>query len=211
MLSHRATVETVNSAAAELLESSPGDEASHLRAQLDQLNQSWESLLLKTQERQKLLEAALQQVQENEKTDHFLSFSRIKKVSVPCPSVFLQAEGFHGELEEFLQWLRRTESQLSAAKPTGGLPETAREQLQQHEVTETQQLTDPLRLIKDICVICPALLRLHAGQVVTIRHFKPHFLPSLSTGAPGSAGSAIRTVPSPAGSGRVHVDGPWRR
>lgn len=50
-------------------------------------------------------------------------------------SLFFQAEGFHGELEEFLQWLRRTDSQLSAAKPTGGLPETAREQLQQHVVT----------------------------------------------------------------------------
>ncbi|XP_044027803.1 microtubule-actin cross-linking factor 1 isoform X13 [Siniperca chuatsi] len=109
VLSHHATVENVNGAGAELLESSPGDEASHLRDQLDQLNQSWESLLLKTQERQKLLEAALQ-----------------------------QAEGFHGELEEFLQWLRRTESQLSAAKPTGGLPETAREQLQQHTELQAQ-------------------------------------------------------------------------
>ncbi|XP_056256164.1 microtubule-actin cross-linking factor 1 isoform X13 [Seriola aureovittata] len=109
VLSHHATVETVNSAGAELLESSPGDEASHLRDQLDQLNQSWENLLLKTQERQKLLEAALH-----------------------------QAEGFHGELEEFLQWLRRTESQLSAAKPTGGLPETAREQLQQHMELQAQ-------------------------------------------------------------------------
>uniref|UniRef100_A0A665WW59 Microtubule actin crosslinking factor 1 n=1 Tax=Echeneis naucrates TaxID=173247 RepID=A0A665WW59_ECHNA len=109
VLSHHATVENVNSAGAELLESSPGDEASHLRDQLDQLNQSWESLLLKTQERQKLLEAALH-----------------------------QAEGFHGELEEFLQWLRRTESQLSAAKPTGGLPETAREQLQQHMELQAQ-------------------------------------------------------------------------
>lgn len=49
-------------------------------------------------------------------------------------AVCVQAEGFHGELEEFLQWLRRTDSQLSAAKPTGGLPETAREQLQQHMV-----------------------------------------------------------------------------
>ncbi|KAK2920792.1 hypothetical protein Q8A73_000277 [Channa argus] len=109
VLSHHATVETVNSAAAELLESSPGDEASHLKDQLEQLSQSWESLLLKTQERQKLLEAALQ-----------------------------QAEGFHGELEEFLQWLRRTDSQLSAAKPTGGLPETAREQLQQHMELQAQ-------------------------------------------------------------------------
>ncbi|XP_049890839.1 microtubule-actin cross-linking factor 1 isoform X7 [Epinephelus moara] len=109
VLSHHATVENVNGAGAELLESSPGDEASHLRDQLDQLNKSWQNLLLKTQERQKLLEAALQ-----------------------------QAEGFHGELEEFLQWLRRTESQLSAAKPTGGLPETAREQLQQHMELQTQ-------------------------------------------------------------------------
>uniref|UniRef100_A0A8C4IC72 Microtubule-actin cross-linking factor 1 n=1 Tax=Dicentrarchus labrax TaxID=13489 RepID=A0A8C4IC72_DICLA len=109
VLSHHATVETVNGAGTELLESSPGDEASHLRDQLDHLNQSWDSLLLKTQERQKLLEAALQ-----------------------------QAEGFHGELEEFLQWLRRTESQLSAAKPTGGLPETAREQLQQHMELQAQ-------------------------------------------------------------------------
>ncbi|XP_035285061.1 microtubule-actin cross-linking factor 1 isoform X25 [Anguilla anguilla] len=109
VLSHRSTVETVNGAGSELLESSPGDEASHLRVQLDELNRSWESLLLKTEERQKLLEAALQ-----------------------------QAEGFHGELEEFLQWLRRTESQLSAAKPTGGLPETAREQLQQHTELQAQ-------------------------------------------------------------------------
>ncbi|CAL8297896.1 unnamed protein product [Lota lota] len=108
VLSHHSTVETVNGAGAELLESTPGDEVSHLRDQLDTLNNGWESVLLKTQERQKLLEAALH-----------------------------QAEGFHGDLEEFLQWLRRTESQLSAAKPTGGLPETAREQLQQHMELQT--------------------------------------------------------------------------
>ncbi|XP_051948301.1 microtubule-actin cross-linking factor 1-like [Xyrauchen texanus] len=109
VLSHRTTVETVNSAGSELLESSPVDEINHLRDQLDELNRSWKNLLLKTDERQKLLEAGLQ-----------------------------QAEGFHGELEEFLQWLRRTESQLSAAKPTGGLPETAREQLQQHMELQSQ-------------------------------------------------------------------------
>ncbi|KAI7798683.1 putative microtubule-actin cross-linking factor 1 [Triplophysa rosa] len=109
VLSHRATVQAVNRAGSELLESSPGDEINHLRDQLDELNRSWKNLLLKSDERQKLLEAALQ-----------------------------QAEGFHGELEEFLLWLRRTESQLSAAKPTGGLPETAREQLQQHMELQAQ-------------------------------------------------------------------------
>ncbi|KAK1156790.1 microtubule-actin cross-linking factor 1-like, partial [Acipenser oxyrinchus oxyrinchus] len=80
-----------------------GDEASHLKQRLQRLNSSWEAVLLRTQERQGQLEAALQ-----------------------------QAEGFHGEVEDFLQWLRRSESQLAASKPTGGLPETAREQLQQH-------------------------------------------------------------------------------
>jgi len=62
VLSHHSTVETVNGAAGELLESTPADEVSHLRDRLDTLNHSWEGLLLKTQERQKLLEAALHQV-----------------------------------------------------------------------------------------------------------------------------------------------------
>lgn len=63
-------METVNRAGSELLESSPGDEASHLRDQLDELNRSWDSLLLKTDERQKLLETALQQVLYYSITEH---------------------------------------------------------------------------------------------------------------------------------------------
>lgn len=47
----------------------------------------------------------------------------------------LQAQGFHGEIEDFLLWLTRMENQLSASKPTGGLPETAREQLNAHMVS----------------------------------------------------------------------------
>lgn len=91
VLSHHATVDTVNNAATELLESSPGDEASHLRDQLDHLNQSWESLLLKTQERQKLLEAALQQVQKHRavlvtltSTD-ITEFTPVLNVYIPIP------------------------------------------------------------------------------------------------------------------------------
>lgn len=45
-----------------------------------------------------------------------------------------KAQGFHSEIEDFLLELTRMESQLSAAKPTGGLPETAREQLDAHMV-----------------------------------------------------------------------------
>ncbi|XP_030395112.1 microtubule-actin cross-linking factor 1 isoform X17 [Gopherus evgoodei] len=103
VLAHQATVETVNKAGNELLESSAGDDASSLRNRLEKLNSCWESVLQKTEEREQHLQSTLQ-----------------------------QAQGFHGEIEDFLLWLTRMESQLSASKPTGGLPETAREQLNAH-------------------------------------------------------------------------------
>uniref|UniRef100_A0A8C3XRH7 Microtubule actin crosslinking factor 1 n=1 Tax=Chelydra serpentina TaxID=8475 RepID=A0A8C3XRH7_CHESE len=105
VLAHQATVETVNKAGNELLESSAGDDASSLRNRLEKLNSCWESVLQKTEEREQQLQSTLQ-----------------------------QAQGFHGEIEDFLLWLTRMESQLSASKPTGGLPETAREQLNAHMV-----------------------------------------------------------------------------
>ncbi|XP_060703662.1 microtubule-actin cross-linking factor 1 isoform X12 [Hemiscyllium ocellatum] len=103
VLAHKSTVDTVNKAGNELLESSAGEDASNLKRRLDKLNQSWQSLLQKTEGREQQLEAALQ-----------------------------QAESFHSEIEDFLQWLSRVENQLAASKSTGGLPETAREQLNVH-------------------------------------------------------------------------------
>ncbi|XP_062995874.1 microtubule-actin cross-linking factor 1 isoform X2 [Elgaria multicarinata webbii] len=103
VLAHQSTVETVNKAGNELLESSAGDDASSLRVRLETMNSCWESVLQKTEEREQQLQMTLQ-----------------------------QAQGFHGEIEDFLLWLTRMENQLSASKPTGGLPETAREQLNAH-------------------------------------------------------------------------------
>ncbi|XP_027720437.1 microtubule-actin cross-linking factor 1 isoform X3 [Vombatus ursinus] len=104
VLAHQATVETVNKAGNELLESSAGDDdASSLRNRLETMNQCWESVLQKTEEREQQLQSTLQ-----------------------------QAQGFHSEIEDFLLGLTRMESQLSSSKPTGGLPETAREQLSAH-------------------------------------------------------------------------------
>ncbi|XP_075709202.1 microtubule-actin cross-linking factor 1-like isoform X13 [Rhinoderma darwinii] len=104
VLAHESTVQTVNKAGRELLESSAGDDDDNsLGSRLQMLNQLWESVLQKTEEREQQLDMALQ-----------------------------QAQGFTGEIEDFIQWQSRIESQLSAAKPTGGLPETAREQLQAH-------------------------------------------------------------------------------
>ncbi|KAM9320102.1 microtubule-actin cross-linking factor 1 [Gastrophryne carolinensis] len=103
VLAHASTVQTVNKAGNELLESSAGDDANSLRTKLEKLTELWESVLQKTEEREQQLDMALQ-----------------------------QAQGFTGEIEDFIQWENRIESQLSAAKPPGGLPETAREQLQAH-------------------------------------------------------------------------------
>ncbi|KTF96959.1 hypothetical protein cypCar_00005786 [Cyprinus carpio] len=43
-----------------------------------------------------------------------------------------QAQGFHGEIEDMQQWLKDTERQLLPSKALGGLPDTAREQLNTH-------------------------------------------------------------------------------
>ncbi|XP_032409215.1 dystonin isoform X7 [Xiphophorus hellerii] len=103
VLAHKATMETVNKAGNELVESSAGEEASSLQSKLENLNQRWKAILEKTDQRKQQLEASL-----------------------------LQAQGFHGEIEDMQQWLKDTERQLLASKAVGGLPDTAREQLNAH-------------------------------------------------------------------------------
>ncbi|XP_037638602.1 dystonin isoform X20 [Sebastes umbrosus] len=103
VLAHKATVETVNKAGKDLVESSAGEEASSLQSKLENLNQRWKAILEKSGQRKQQLEGAL-----------------------------LQAQGFHGEIEDMQQWLKDTERQLLASKAVGGLPDTAREQLNAH-------------------------------------------------------------------------------
>ncbi|XP_068926774.1 dystonin isoform X23 [Petaurus breviceps papuanus] len=103
VLAHQSTVEAVKKAGNDLIESSAGEEASNLQTKLEVLNQRWQNVLEKTQQRKKQLDSALH-----------------------------QAQGFHGEVEDLHQWLTDTERHLLASKPVGGLPETAREQLNTH-------------------------------------------------------------------------------
>ncbi|XP_039384233.1 dystonin isoform X9 [Mauremys reevesii] len=103
VLAHQSTVETVKKAGNDLIESSAVEEASNLRSKLEVLNQRWQNVLKKTEQRKQQLDSAL-----------------------------IQAQGFHGEVEDMQQWLTDTERQLLASKPVGGLPETAREQLNTH-------------------------------------------------------------------------------
>lgn len=62
VLAHATTVQTVNKAGNELLESSARDDANSLRTNLETLNRLWESILQKTEERELQLDMALQQV-----------------------------------------------------------------------------------------------------------------------------------------------------
>ncbi|KAM6405050.1 dystonin isoform 15-T15 [Pluvialis apricaria] len=103
VLAHQSTVEAVKKAGNDLIESSAVEEASNLRSKLELLNQRWQNVLEKTEQRKQQLDSAL-----------------------------IQAQGFHGEVEDMQQWLTDTERHLLASKPVGGLPETAREQLNTH-------------------------------------------------------------------------------
>ncbi|ELW65570.1 Dystonin, partial [Tupaia chinensis] len=103
VLAHQSTVEAVKKAGNDLIESSAGEEASNLQNKLEVLNQRWQNVLEKTEQRKQQLDGALR-----------------------------QAKGFHGEIEDLQQWLTDTERQLLASKPLGGLPETAKEQLNAH-------------------------------------------------------------------------------
>ncbi|KAM5163311.1 dystonin isoform 3-T3 [Mantella aurantiaca] len=103
VLAHQSSVQTVQKAGNDLIESSAGDEARSLHSRLQALSQRWQNVLDKTEQRRKHLDNAL-----------------------------FQAQGFHSEIEEMHQWLTETERLLLASKPVGGLPETAREQLDTH-------------------------------------------------------------------------------
>uniref|UniRef100_A0A671PXN9 Dystonin n=1 Tax=Sinocyclocheilus anshuiensis TaxID=1608454 RepID=A0A671PXN9_9TELE len=103
VLAHKTTVEAVNKAGSDLIDSSAGEEARGLQNKLENLNQRWRTILEKTEQRRQLLDSAL-----------------------------LQAQGFHGEIEDMQQWLKESERQLLASKALGGLPDTAREQLNTH-------------------------------------------------------------------------------
>lgn len=62
VLAHKSTVETVNKAGNELVESSAGEEASSLQSKLENLNQRWKAILEKTEQRKQQLESSLLQV-----------------------------------------------------------------------------------------------------------------------------------------------------
>lgn len=98
---HQSSVDTLNDAGRQIIESGKGSkEASHTQTKLNELNSKWNDLLAKAEGRQGELEDALR-----------------------------EAQAFNAEIQDMLSWLNDVDSALSTSKPVGGLPETAKDQL----------------------------------------------------------------------------------
>ncbi|KAL1415474.1 hypothetical protein MTO96_006817 [Rhipicephalus appendiculatus] len=98
---HQSSVDTLNRAGHQLIEADRhSEDASVTQTKLADLNRRWKALQDKAAERQQQLEAALR-----------------------------EAQAFNQEIQDLLMWLSDIDGQLASSKPVGGLPETAREQL----------------------------------------------------------------------------------
>merc|ERR1719278_1092752 len=98
---HQSSVDTLNDAGRQIIESGKGSkEASQTQTKLNELNSKWNNLLGKSEDRQSELEDALR-----------------------------EAQAFNAEIQDMLSWLNDVDSALSTSKPVGGLPETAKDQL----------------------------------------------------------------------------------
>ncbi|XP_042627817.1 microtubule-actin cross-linking factor 1, isoforms 1/2/3/5 [Cyprinus carpio] len=103
VMSHVHTVDSLNQAGRNLMESGAGDSTHVLQTRLEQLNERWEFVRCETERRQLELENNLSQVQD---------------VSM--------------EIQDLLQWLEHTDLRLSSSKTVWGMPDSASERLSAH-------------------------------------------------------------------------------
>jgi hypothetical protein len=113
---HQSSVDTLNDAGRQLIESEKGSQdATTTQRRLNELNNRWNGLQDKAEQRQSELEAALR-----------------------------EAQAFNAEIQDLLLWLGDIDSALASSKPVGGLPETAKEQLTRFmEVYDELEKTRP--------------------------------------------------------------------
>ena len=104
---HEANVDSVMEAGKQVISSEGGAEATVAREKLDKLNSKWDTVLAKTRDRQLYLEDSLR-----------------------------EATSFSEELQDMLQRLSEIDAQMITSKPVGGLPETAKEQLEKFMVSD---------------------------------------------------------------------------
>ncbi|XP_046442948.1 microtubule-actin cross-linking factor 1-like isoform X3 [Daphnia pulex] len=116
---HQTSVDTLNDAGRQLVETDKGsDDSNKTQQRLVLLNKKWGDLVEKASNRQKELEDALREAQQ-----------------------------FTAEIQDLLLWLNDIDGALSMSKPVGGLPETASDQLQRfmevyHELEKNRPLVE---------------------------------------------------------------------
>ncbi|XP_077061585.1 microtubule-actin cross-linking factor 1, isoforms 6/7 [Siphateles boraxobius] len=103
VMSHVRTVDSLNQAGRNLMESGAGDSSHVLQTRLEQLSERWEFVRCETERRQLELENNLSQVQD---------------VTM--------------EIQDLLQWLEHTDLRLSSSKTVWGMPDSASERLNTH-------------------------------------------------------------------------------
>jgi len=98
---HQSSVDTLNDAGRQIMETEKGSkEASQIQVRINELNTNWNSLLTKAENRQVELEAILK-----------------------------ESRAFSNEVQDMLLWLSDIDAAASASRAVGGLPETAKDQL----------------------------------------------------------------------------------
>jgi len=98
---HQSSVDTLNDAGRQIMESEKESrEASQIQVKINELNSNWNSLLTKAEDRQLELEDILK-----------------------------EARAFSLEIQDMLLWLNDIDAVSSASRAVGGLPETAKDQL----------------------------------------------------------------------------------
>nr|XP_006813086.1 PREDICTED: dystonin isoform X1 [Saccoglossus kowalevskii] len=103
ILAHQASVRQVNTAGKNFIGTEDADQAGAMKSKLDDLNERWEDVMKRSDDRQRELEDALD-----------------------------EAYSWQEGVLTMLKWMQKVTHDLETTKPTGGLPETAKEQLDQH-------------------------------------------------------------------------------
>ncbi|KAK7099742.1 hypothetical protein V1264_022800 [Littorina saxatilis] len=98
---HQESVDSIGEEAQRLMGLESGAEVQRLKAKMEDMNQLGDDIHNKSRQQQDKLEDALR-----------------------------EAQGFTGELQDVMMKINDLESQLITSKPVGGMPETAREQLE---------------------------------------------------------------------------------
>ncbi|PIK37942.1 putative microtubule-actin cross-linking factor 1 isoform X5 [Apostichopus japonicus] len=121
ILAHQVSVDSVNKAGQGFLATADNPEVARvIEGKLDTVNHKWEDLVQKSADRQQELEKCLG-----------------------------EAKTFQDQVDQLLDWLESTDKLISRAEPVGGLPDSAREQLDKHKAL-MKQFGDKEELLKKL-------------------------------------------------------------